>query len=117
MLEKTIDSALLALRKRTIREGREGLAQVEALLTLRGVHMPTVLPPKRGDVSLSGHMRWWLLDALSERPMKLAELVEVVRQHQPGVPHERLCARTSNVLWKMKLAGMVRHERRWWIGH
>lgn len=37
MLDKTIDSALLNLRRDLIRGGDEGLAHVEALLRLRGV--------------------------------------------------------------------------------
>jgi hypothetical protein len=54
MQDKTIDGALLALRKQIIREKREGLAHVEALLALRGVHMPAVLPAKRKDVAGKG---------------------------------------------------------------
>ncbi|WP_159458612.1 hypothetical protein [Roseisalinus antarcticus] len=44
MQDKTIDNALLALRKDMIRNGGDGLTHVEALLTMRGVGLPAVLP-------------------------------------------------------------------------
>ncbi len=53
MQGKTIDNALLTLRKQTIRGDRDGLTQVEALLAMRGVAMPHVLPAKRSDVAWS----------------------------------------------------------------
>ncbi|MTJ05746.1 MAG: hypothetical protein FH759_13765, partial [Sediminimonas qiaohouensis] len=40
MQDRTIDNALLALRKEIVRHGRDGLDHVEALLTLRGVELP-----------------------------------------------------------------------------
>ena len=51
MLDKTIDSALQALRKRMIREGLGGLphVEVEALLTLRGLRLTKVPPPMLPD--------------------------------------------------------------------
>ena len=60
MQDKTINNALLALRKQIIREGGNGLDHVQALLEQRGVNMPRVLPPKRSDVAKRGQMRLWL---------------------------------------------------------
>ena len=102
MQDKTINNALLALRKQIIRGNAEGLDHVEALLALRGDHPPRVMPAKRSDVAKRGFMRIWLLDALMQRPMRLADLVEAVRLHQPDVPYDRISRRTSNVLWKMR---------------
>ena len=64
MLEKSIDGALLALRKQIIREGGDGLEHVEALLAMRDVPMPAVLPPKRSDVARKGLMRLLILDGM-----------------------------------------------------
>ena len=114
MQDRTINSALLALRKQIIRGELDGLGHVEALLALRGVHPPRVMLAKRKDVAKRGHMRVWLLDALRVRPMRLAELVEVVRLHQPDVPYDRISRRTSNVLWKMRRNGFVANEKRVW---
>lgn len=114
MQDRTINSALLALRKQMIRGEGEGLDHVEALLALRGIHPPRVMPAKRRDVAKRGYMRIWLLDALRKRPMRLAELVEAVRQHQPDVAYDRISRRTSNVLWKMRRDGLVVNERWVW---
>ncbi len=114
MQDKSIDGALLALRKQIIREKRDGLAHIEALLALRGVHPPRVMLAKRKDVAKRGHMRAWLLDALRVRPMRLAELVDVVCQHQPDVAYDRISRRTSNVLWKMRRNGFIVNEKRVW---
>jgi hypothetical protein len=56
MQDKSIDGALLAPRKNIIRGRLDGLAHVEALLLLRGVDMPRVLPVKRPDAARRGHM-------------------------------------------------------------
>ena len=52
MSERSINSALLALRKQLIRGDGLGLEHVEALLVMRGVALPCVLPAKRPD---AGH--------------------------------------------------------------
>ena len=54
MQERTINSALLALRKQMIRGEGEGLDHVEALLALRGIHPPRVMRAKRSDVAKRG---------------------------------------------------------------
>ncbi|HHX90616.1 MAG TPA: hypothetical protein GX700_12795 [Paracoccus sp.] len=64
MLDKSIDGALLALRKQIIRESGEGLAHVEALCLMRGVDMPAVLPARRADVARKGMMRLIILDGI-----------------------------------------------------
>ena len=75
MQDKTINNALLALRKQIIRGDGDGLAQVEKLLDLRGVDMPRVLPAKRPDVARRGQARQVILDALRSSPMGLRELI------------------------------------------
>ena len=107
MQDKTINNALLALRKQIIRGGGDGLDHVQALLEQRGVVMPRVLPAKRLDVAKRGHMRLWLLEALSERPMRLAELTEAVALKVPHVPPDRTYKRVSQALCKMKACGLV----------
>jgi|TARA_B110000908_G_C10234647_1_gene442613 hypothetical protein len=54
---KTINSALLALRKQIIRANGDGMDHVEAMLVIRGVHMPAILPAKLPDVADKGSMR------------------------------------------------------------
>ena len=52
MLDKSMDGARLALRKGIIRGDGAGLEHVEALLALRRVTLPRVLPAKRADAGL-----------------------------------------------------------------
>jgi len=54
MQDKSINGALLALRKQIIRGDLDGLAHVEALLVLRGADLPAVLPAKRQDAAAAG---------------------------------------------------------------
>jgi len=59
--ERTITSALKALRHRTVREGRPGLEHVEALLAIRGDNLAPVPRPSaratpRGLLGSSGAM-------------------------------------------------------------
>ena len=114
MQDKTINNALLALRKQTIRGDLDGLAHVEALLALRGVDMPRVMPAKRPDVARKGQMSRLVLQALSDRPMALPELAEWIAPHKPDVEPERLYKRCSQALAKLKQNGRVRRDGRVW---
>jgi hypothetical protein len=114
MLDKTIDSALLALRKQIIRSGGKGLAEAETLLRTRGVHMPRVLPPRREGAARMGEVRRIILAGLRERPMCLAEVAALVAEAR-GEPINR--QRTAQCLYKMKAAGALSHDvarARWW---
>ena len=66
MQGRTIDNALLALRKQMIRKDRDGLAHVEALLIARFVPMPAVLPDNRPDVARNNITYAQLVKRLAE---------------------------------------------------
>jgi len=83
MQDKSVNSALLALRKQIIRGDLDGLAHVEALLAMRGVAMPAVLPAKRPDVVRRGHMAVMIPNALRDGP-KAFLLVRIQRFEPPG---------------------------------
>ena len=68
MLDKTIDSALLNLRRDLIRGAGDGLAHVEALLTLRGVALPEVRPKRAPGCAGQGVMARMALAAPSIGP-------------------------------------------------
>jgi len=107
MQDKSIDGALLALRKQIIREKREGLAHVEALLVLRGVHMPAVLPAKRKDVAGKGHMAIWVMQALKGGPLPFRGVVAHVAIQRPELAVEAVRSRTGQALYKLKYRGHV----------
>ena len=114
MQDKTINNALLALRKQIIRGDGDGLAQVEKLLDLRGVDMPRVLPAKRPDVARRGQARQVILDALRSSPMGLRELSVHVAKVRPELTPDTAYKRTSVALAKLKAKGMVVREAGRW---
>ncbi|GAA6199211.1 hypothetical protein [Aquicoccus sp. SU-CL01552] len=111
MQDKSIDNALLALRKQIIRGNRDGLEHVEALLRLRGVDMPRVLPAKRSDVARRGHMTLLILDILRDGPKTLQEVAARVAEYRPESA-DRAFSRTAQALSKMKAKGLVGYEGR-----
>jgi hypothetical protein len=107
MLDKTIDSALLNLRKRIMRGGGDGLAHVERLLTMRGVDMPAVLPAKKPDAARRGHMRALIFEALRDGPQRRSAIGQHIAKHRPEISPDQALARLDQCLWKMKKAGLV----------
>ena len=114
MQDRSIDGALLALRKNIIRGGLEGLPHVEALLGLRGVPMPRVMPVKLPDAARRGLMRLIVMDALRGGPMTLADLSRHVVTKRPELTYKAAYQRTSQVLTKLKLDGIVGRDGRMW---
>lgn len=114
MQDRTIDNALLALRKQIIRGGLDGLEPVEALLVLRGINPPRVLPPWRENKARGYEVRRIILQALQGGPMTLPEVTHVIANARGEAYDKRLYQRTAQCLYKMKLAGMVRRDGRVW---
>ena len=115
MQDRTIDNALLALRKQVIREGTEGQDHVEALLQMRGVDMPHVLPAKRKDVAGKGLMARLVLESLRDGPKPLREVVSHVARHRPELDYRAAYIRTTQALARMKGRGLVRRDGRVWL--
>ena len=115
MQDQTINNALLALRKQIIRGNGEGIAHVEALLLSRGVHMPRVMPSKRLDVARKGQMRRIIIEALSDGPKPLREIVAYVERNRPEIPPRAAYVRTTQVLAKMKQDGTIKLHHRMWV--
>lgn len=107
MQDKSIDGALLALRKQIIRGDLDGLAHVEALLALRGVHMPTVLPAKRKDVAGKGHIAVWIMQALQGGPLPFRGVVAYVATQRPELEPAAVRSRTAQALQKLRHKGMI----------
>lgn len=107
MQDKSINGALLALRKNIIRGNLDGLAHVEALLTLRGVHMPAVLPAKKPDVAKCGHMSRWVLDYLKDGPKGRREIAEHIAGKRPNVAPDMVYRRTGQALDRLKHKGRI----------
>jgi len=113
MQDRSIDNALLALRKQIIRDSLDGLDHVEALLQMRGVAPPKG-KPKPANAARKGGMASMILDALRECPMTLTELVAWISPKRPDVSPERLYYRTASALTQLRIKGLVRREGRVW---
>jgi len=114
MRGKSIDNALLALRKQVIREGLDGLGHVEALLTLRGVHMPAVMPARRSDVARRGHTALWLMQALRQEPQTTTQLGRALLIAKPDLTHRAARNRAYQGLLKLQARGVVVKEGGVW---
>ncbi|MEP5730056.1 MAG: hypothetical protein ABJL67_11885 [Sulfitobacter sp.] len=112
MQDKTIDGALLELRKRIIRGKLDGLAQVETLLVLRGVHMPRVLPAKRKDIAGKGVMAHLALKALQNGPQPAINVSKCIALQRPELPFHRAHQYSAYALTKLKKRGLVVHDGR-----
>ena len=110
MLDKSIDGALLALRKQIVRGDGAGLAHVEALLALRGVAMPRVLPVKRADAAKRGQMRRPVLDALKGGPLTSQEVSAKVAARRRELTAPETHRRTVQTLGRLKGQGLVSVE-------
>ena len=114
MQDRTIDSALLALRKQIIRGNLDGLEHVEALLQFRGISMPRVMPAKRPDVARRGHMSLMVIETLSTGPKALPEIASAIGARRPEIDYAAAYQRTGQVLAKLRRKGRVRREGRLW---
>jgi len=115
MLDKTIDSALLALRKQIIRGNSEGLAHVEALCRMRGVDLPAVLPAKRADAARKGLMRVIILDGIRKGYSTQREIAAYVASKRPELSPCAAYVRTTQALQKLRRSGFLKFEGGVWL--
>jgi len=113
MQDRSINNALLALRKQIIRGNGPGLAHVEALLQMRGVGLPRVIV-RKAPPAKRGAMRLLIQDALRDGPKTLGQIGAHVVMHRPELGLRAARKRASQVLAKMKAAGMVVCEGTKW---
>lgn len=107
MQDRTINNALLALRK----QGGETQELAERLLAMRGVnHLPRIIesPARRGD------MKRMILGALRDGPKTRKELVAHVVERRTDAPSDRLYWRVDAALSRLRIGGLVWREGRMW---
>jgi hypothetical protein len=113
MQDKSINKALLALRKAMIQDNLDGLGYVKALIVLRGVELPRVMV-RCAPVAKRNAMRRLVRDALRSGPMTRKQLVDFVSKERPDVPLDRLYWRVDSTLDKIRLADAVGRRGRLW---
>ncbi len=108
MLDKTIDSVLLALRADIIRRRMDGLEHVEALLRLRSVPLPPVrrrYAPRRDTMRI-------VLDALRDGPKDTAAVAAIAVA--AGIPRYRARRRIWLTLDRLHKRGLVVRDGEAW---
>tara|TARA_R110002072_G_scaffold16590_11_gene64533 strand:- start:527 stop:928 length:402 start_codon:yes stop_codon:yes gene_type:complete len=111
MLDKTIDSALLNLRKQITQGDGKGRQHVEALLRQRGVAMPRARPA-RVNVAGKGVMARMALDALRDGPQTARYVSEYIAARRPEIAFDKAHVFIAVTLTKLKKRGLVQHDGR-----
>ena len=112
--DRTINNALLALRKQIIRGNGTGLEHVEALLRARYVRLPKLRCPRRSDAARQGVLHNLVMEALQDGPQPLQAIVAYVVNKRPEAA-ERAYNRTAQTLHRLQGKGLVRREGRAWL--
>lgn len=116
MLDKTITNALIALRKKIIRNSLDGLVHVDALLVARGIDpaKQRIGPKRKPDQARQGLMRLMVIEALQGGPKRYAEISALVAMKRPEIGHDATHKRTGHALDRMQKAGLVKRDGRLW---
>lgn len=108
MLDKSIDAALLALRKQIIRGDGNGLAHVEALCLMRGLELRRVAPAQRKDAARKGETARLVIGALRDGPRSRADIVALLAASKPDLDHLTCYRRIDRAITKLQAKGAVR---------
>lgn len=116
MLDKTITNALLHLRGRIIREGQDGLDNVNALLVARGIdpaaqHVRRKIPH---DSCAQREVKALVLQALREGPKTPAQIGAHFMACKPDIAPDRAMLRVYRAIYKMRDRGVVVSDGRAW---
>ena len=114
MLNKTIDSALLNLRRQMCRAGQD-LAQVNALLAQRGIDSGALPATYRsGAQAKRGETKRAVIAALADGPKRGADVARHMCQREPGLSYPTATVRVHPALARMAASGLVvRDGDRW----
>ncbi|MDF0601270.1 hypothetical protein P1J78_11060 [Psychromarinibacter sp. C21-152] len=114
MQDKTINNALLALRRQIDRDNLDGMDHVEALLSLRGVPIPRLSPARKPDVAGKGVMARMIIEALQAGHSTQSGVTAHVAARRPDLSEWDAYRRTSLCLARLKRSGRVVREGRAW---
>lgn len=111
MRDRTINSALLALR----RDGDEAQVLAERLLAMRGVnHLPRILAPRKFRAARRGVMPAIVQDAPGDGPKTLPEVTAWVHAARSELDHQAAYTRAALMLSRLKRRELVKREGRVW---
>ena len=107
MQDRTIDNALLALRKRGGAQGKIA----EALLDMRGVPLPNVYSTKQ---MRRGQASRYVVNALRDGPKTCPQIADLLGFDMPDLTRPELLQRVDNALRRVEAKVLVRREGRLW---
>lgn len=108
MQDKTIDSALLELRKQIVRANGECLAHVEALCLMRGLELRRVAPARRKDAARKGETARLVIGALRDGPRSRADIVALLAASKPALDRMTCYRRIDSAITKLQAKGYLR---------
>jgi len=111
MKDRTINNALLALRRQIIGNQIAGQDHVDALLKARGVALPVKYHFR---AAYRGQMAALVLAALRDGPQTIRELAAYVADRRPEIGPGDAYKRTGIVLARLKRCRTVARERWLW---
>ncbi len=114
--EETIARVLYQIRADIVREGKEGLRHVEALLKARGLDPEAHRVPHKLPRVFEGRgaRQRAVLAALQAGPATLGEVCERVARGNPGTDAGAIYHSVAVCLTSLKRQGIVKHEGRFW---
>jgi hypothetical protein len=114
VLAKSIDAALLALRKQIMRDDLDGLAHVEALLALRQVPLVHVPRMKPADSCKQREAKAIMLNALRTGPKTAEQLRAAFGAARPEVAPDRVVIRVFQAIYRMRDKGLIVKDGEVW---
>lgn len=116
MLDKTIDSALVNLRKQIIRGNLDGLDHLEALLILRGIDpaIQHVTKPRPDNLLARRAMGMLILDCLRGGPKRGRDVARYLSEREPSVTYAQAMRRVYQGLHRLHKHGVVTRDGRLW---
>ena len=107
MQDRTIDNALLALRKQGGPQGKIA----EALLDMRGVSLPNIYSTKQ---MRRGQSSRYVLNALRDGPKTCPQIADQLGFDMPHLTRRECLQRVDNALRRVEVKGLVRRDGRLW---
>ncbi|WP_299916299.1 hypothetical protein [uncultured Roseobacter sp.] len=112
---KTVIDTLHFIRQEIVRDERDGLENVDALLRMYGAEpMALNMPRKTPKDFRKGELRRMVLEALREGPQTGAKIAKSVNARKPHMDYKQVYRRVYICLWTQKQKGFVMHEGRLW---
>lgn len=116
MQAKSINNALLRVRRDAYGRDAEAFHNAEALLRLRGVDLESQPLLRRYTIErfANGKMRRVIVSALRDGPKTMREIAQAVHAAKPDIGYKAAYKRAGVSLARYRAEGLVKREGRLW---